>query len=140
MQRLRLIYPGRRLRRLAELFGNSEQLQVHMNYAFKLYHQKYFFIFLFFMLTSYYQPDINNSVGQRKQNNSARGRQMTKRQINNLRKPMTSQERSNVMGLLKHDRQLLAGKVSDYNPNLGDRRKRLSDQIKTRIFMLAMSI
>ncbi len=52
---------------------------------------------------------------------------------------MTSQERSNVMGLLKHDRQLLAGKVSDYNPNLGDRRKRLNDQIKTRIFMLAMS-
>ncbi len=44
------------------------------------------------------------------------------------------------MGLLKHDRQLLAGKVSDYNPNLGERRKRLSDQIKTRIFMLAMSI
>jgi hypothetical protein len=66
--------------------------------------------------------------------------EMTKRQINNLRKPMTSQERSNVMGLLKHDRQLLAGKVSDYNPNLGERRKRLSDQIKTRIFMLAMSI
>jgi hypothetical protein len=64
---------------------------------------------------------------------------MTKRQINNLRKPMTSQERSNVMGLLKHDRQLLAGKHSDYNPNLGDRRKRLNDQIKTRIFMLAMS-
>jgi hypothetical protein len=27
-------------------------------------------------LTSYYEPDINNNVGQRKQNNSARDRQM----------------------------------------------------------------
>lgn len=62
-----------------------------------------------------------------------------KSKLASYRRELTEKGREALMDWLKHDRALLAGKVADYNPYLGNRFSELRKQTARIVIQLVLN-
>lgn len=62
-----------------------------------------------------------------------------KSKLASYRHELNAKGRESLKGWLKHDRALLAGKVADYNPYLGDRFSQLRKQTARTVISLVLN-
>ena len=62
-----------------------------------------------------------------------------KNKLAKYRRELTSKGRQALMDWLKHDRALLAGKVADYNPYLGNRFSELRKHTAQTVISLVLN-